>query len=513
MRQSGGIGDLSTTFEGLDERLKDAPSDLIQFAENEQKIRQLEEKIDSDSPGQNAVIQKRIDLLESFNKKIADPLIGIFTNASGQTEGPAKEILEPILQAIRPFLRDPFTKRQFDLNLPPLPEDTELLERRLNNDRVQFEGDPTGRELAQAPGSIDGLNSFSEAARHANEQLVRLNDTNAKYLLAKASFNEAAREAGDAVASENAAFAELNPELLESRDRHEALTGTLAGEQDQWESLGRAVEEGLPARKDDLAVVQAAAAPLREQNALLASERDERTLGVEALRAETGARQDAAIAAGAYGNALVASTEETNIFTQAQADATAQSEQLEKIGLNALEDSLGLLEDGLRGNIKGWKEWGAAILGVLSDALMAWLQFQESQQQGGLPGSHQGAGLFDFLGGLFGSGGFNIGSIFGSSGGGLLDGVGSLGLPASFAHGGSFRVGGAGGIDSQLVQFRATPGELVDVRTPGSARSGEGNSFTVNFNGPTDRDSVGLALPQLRRELGGMLRLANARDL
>lgn len=35
-----------------------------------------------------------------------------------------------------------------------------------------------------------------------------------------------------------------------------------------------------------------------------------------------------------------------------------------------------------------------------------------------------------------------------------------------FATGGSFKVGGAGGIDSKLVQFRATPGEMVDIRRP-----------------------------------------------
>jgi hypothetical protein len=37
----------------------------------------------------------------------------------------------------------------------------------------------------------------------------------------------------------------------------------------------------------------------------------------------------------------------------------------------------------------------------------------------------------------------------------------------NFATGGSFKVGGAGGIDSQLISFKATPGEMVDVRTPG----------------------------------------------
>lgn len=43
-----------------------------------------------------------------------------------------------------------------------------------------------------------------------------------------------------------------------------------------------------------------------------------------------------------------------------------------------------------------------------------------------------------------------------------------------FAEGGGFNVGGAGGIDSQVVAFRATPGERVDVRRPGQDMGGGG---------------------------------------
>jgi len=40
-----------------------------------------------------------------------------------------------------------------------------------------------------------------------------------------------------------------------------------------------------------------------------------------------------------------------------------------------------------------------------------------------------------------------------------------------FQDGGTFRVGGAGGADSQLVQFRASPNESVSIRTPGQERA------------------------------------------
>ena len=53
--------------------------------------------------------------------------------------------------------------------------------------------------------------------------------------------------------------------------------------------------------------------------------------------------------------------------------------------------------------------------------------------------------------------------------------------PIAFAKGGSFTVGGVGGIDSQLVQFKATPGEMVDVRKPGQTTTT--SEIIVNMRG------------------------------
>jgi tape measure domain-containing protein len=64
--------------------------------------------------------------------------------------------------------------------------------------------------------------------------------------------------------------------------------------------------------------------------------------------------------------------------------------------------------------------------------------------------------LKSIFGAMAGSGG-----PFASIGQSLLNG-----LPG-FATGGSFKVGGGGGTDSQLVAFRATPGETVSIRRPG----------------------------------------------
>lgn len=68
--------------------------------------------------------------------------------------------------------------------------------------------------------------------------------------------------------------------------------------------------------------------------------------------------------------------------------------------------------------------------------------------------------IFDFLWG----GGAVAPSQAGGGLGGLLGGLGSL---FGFAQGGSFQVGGSGGIDSQLVAFRATPSERVTITNPG----------------------------------------------
>lgn len=74
------------------------------------------------------------------------------------------------------------------------------------------------------------------------------------------------------------------------------------------------------------------------------------------------------------------------------------------------------------------------------------------------------------LNALFGQNGFGMlggGGFFG----GIVKGIGSL---FGFAQGGSFQVGGAGGIDSQLVAFRASPNETVSITKPGQDMGGSG---------------------------------------
>jgi hypothetical protein len=66
----------------------------------------------------------------------------------------------------------------------------------------------------------------------------------------------------------------------------------------------------------------------------------------------------------------------------------------------------------------------------------------------------------------------------------------------AFAQGGSFKVGGGlTGMDSEMVAFRATPGEMVDVRRPGQAAGGAPQ--TINLQMPRPQDFFSLHVREL----------------
>lgn len=64
--------------------------------------------------------------------------------------------------------------------------------------------------------------------------------------------------------------------------------------------------------------------------------------------------------------------------------------------------------------------------------------------------------------------------------------------PLAFQHGGSFLVGGAGGIDNNLVSFRASRGERVTVETPSQQRGSRGDVH-VHFHDPVVRSDIDLS--------------------
>lgn len=117
----------------------------------------------------------------------------------------------------------------------------------------------------------------------------------------------------------------------------------------------------------------------------------------------------------------------------------------------------------------------------LERALEGWLG---GMMGGGAGGG--GGGLLD----LFGLGGGSAGVLPGftaadaasSGGAGLADLIAAGGT--GFATGGDFMVGGSGGIDSQFVGFKASPGERVTVETPRQQSRASGRSRSIVVNGP-----------------------------
>lgn len=124
-------------------------------------------------------------------------------------------------------------------------------------------------------------------------------------------------------------------------------------------------------------------------------------------------------------------------------------------------------EDGVRGGLRASQE-------DLDEAANAFADSFADGMERVLNGDIKG--LFnDLLRDVMGDALRGIGrSIFGAMGGGKSGGgggfwgtvLGAMKVPG-FKTGGSFKVGGSGGADSQLMQFRATPGEMVDIRRPG----------------------------------------------
>ncbi|RVT80222.1 phage tail tape measure protein [Agrobacterium sp. CNPSo 2736] len=124
---------------------------------------------------------------------------------------------------------------------------------------------------------------------------------------------------------------------------------------------------------------------------------------------------------------------------------TGAFSQMESIG-DKLSSSL---SSAFKGVLDGSKTVREAISGVLGSLADMWMnQAFQALFGGGIAGSS---------GGIFGT---------------LFGGIGKL---FGFANGGSFQVGGAGGVDSQLVAFKASPNERVTVTKPGQeGHSGRG---------------------------------------
>ncbi|WP_159981919.1 MULTISPECIES: phage tail tape measure protein [unclassified Novosphingobium] len=140
------------------------------------------------------------------------------------------------------------------------------------------------------------------------------------------------------------------------------------------------------------------------------------------------------------------------------------------------------LDGDLGGFLKNW--WRDRVAKGMEEALNS-LADLISKLFSNISGSGGG-------GGILGSIGKVVGKVLGGGSGGFdksaAAGVDWNDLP-KFQNGGRFKVGGNPGIDQNLVSFRASAGEIVDIQKPGNDNGGSGG-VTVNqkltFSGAID---------------------------
>lgn len=161
------------------------------------------------------------------------------------------------------------------------------------------------------------------------------------------------------------------------------------------------------------------------------------------------------------------------------------------------------MDGDLKGFVSNW--WKDQMSRGMEEAInsLSDMLFNLFRQALGQGGAASGGGLFGGVGsalaGLFGGGS----SLGGVSAGSLsyLDGVAAqLAVPKNlpgFATGGSFEIGGAPGIDTNLVQFWGTAGETVNVRR---ANDNEGGGVAMIVPSPyfdvvVDRRAASVAAP------------------
>lgn len=143
----------------------------------------------------------------------------------------------------------------------------------------------------------------------------------------------------------------------------------------------------------------------------------------------------------------------------------------------AAQEAFSIVKDGFKEWIKGGKEFSEILVDVASK--FADMAIEAAAMKFFAPASGGQAG------GTFGAIFSGIGKLFG------------------FDTGASFRVGGSGAPDSKLVSFRASPGEIVDVRRPGQDMGGGTNIQQVfHFNNvdPTLRPWIQQQLEKVRTE-------------
>lgn len=140
-------------------------------------------------------------------------------------------------------------------------------------------------------------------------------------------------------------------------------------------------------------------------------------------------------------------------------------EALERVQVDGINGII----DGLADAATGARSLGDVFKNVTNQIIADLLRIQMQKAIAG--------GLSKALGGPFGgSAKLDLGALT-SSTNSMID-ANLANLPG-FATGGSFKVGGMPGIDANIVSFKATRGEMVDIRKPGNDNRGRQTSVQV----------------------------------
>lgn len=180
--------------------------------------------------------------------------------------------------------------------------------------------------------------------------------------------------------------------------------------------------------------------------------------------------------------------------------AREQREDLEDATYDGIRSGLEAAADGDLGKYLAAR-LRASLMDGLADSLTSLVLGEgKGDKHGGGIG-----GILGRIGSWFKPSGDKAGDKTGGGLGSLFGNMASwLKLPG-FKTGGSFKVGGSGGVDSSLIAFRATPGEMVDITRPGQkARDdqdtrGLGAAIIQNFN-VRDYDSFRRSQRQIARD-------------
>lgn len=162
-------------------------------------------------------------------------------------------------------------------------------------------------------------------------------------------------------------------------------------------------------------------------------------------------------AAGVSANSLAGQTIRALVEANYQEAASQKArEEALKASIKAMDEARGVAKD-----------FASTFLGALKEGKGFWEALNESV--GKLVAKLEDVALDKLIQVLMGGTGT-------AAGGGLFGGLFKL---LGFATGGAFRVGGSGGQDSQLVAFKASPNETVNITKPGQDMGPMGGGYAI----------------------------------